>query len=89
MTLHWHDFAGTAGVVMIIGAYFLIQTGRLTAMQLTYILLNLVGALLILLSLLFDFNLSAFLMEIAWVVISLMGMRRLLMERRMGGNAPS
>jgi hypothetical protein len=40
-------------------------------------LLNLTGALLILLSLYFDFNLSAVLMEGAWALVALIGLVRL------------
>jgi hypothetical protein len=78
----WYDAAGIAGVAMILVAYLLLQLGRLGALDLHYSLLNLVGALLIVLSLVFDFNLSAFLMEAAWVLISLIGLRRGLAARR-------
>jgi hypothetical protein len=46
------------------------------------LLLNLVGAGLILLSLAFRFNLSAFLMEAAWALVALYGLARLLIGRR-------
>jgi paired small multidrug resistance pump len=83
MTLYWHDWAGLAGVVFILFAYLFLQLGRLTALDLRYSGLNLAGALLIILSLLFDFNLSAFLMEAAWAAISIIGIRHAL---RMRGN---
>jgi len=38
--------------------------------------LNAVGASLIIISLIFNFNLSAFVMEAIWVVISLFGLYR-------------
>lgn len=82
MNLHWYDMAGMTGVVMILAAYLLLQISRLGALDLRYTLLNLIGALLIILSLLFDFNLSAFLMEAAWVFISLLGIHRGLAARR-------
>ena len=81
MTLHWWDIAGMAGVACILLAYLLLQVGKLDGMGLRYSLLNLIGALLIVLSLLFKFNLSAFLMEAAWVGISIMGIRRALRNR--------
>ena len=81
MTLYWHDWAGMIGVVLILLAYLFLQLGRLAALDLRYSGLNLAGALLIILSLLFDFNLSAFLMEAAWVAISIMGMRHALRLR--------
>jgi hypothetical protein len=46
------------------------------------LIMNLVGAGLILLSLSFRFNLSAFLMEAAWALVALYGLARLLLSRR-------
>jgi hypothetical protein len=43
--------------------------------------LNAVGAGLITLSLCFDFNLSAFLIELAWILISLYGIVARLRQR--------
>lgn len=82
MILYWYDIAGTGGVALIVIAYFMLQIGRWGAQDLRYILLNLAGALLIILSLIFDFNLSAFLMEAAWVLISLFGLHKALSARR-------
>lgn len=82
MNLHWHDWAGMIGVLLILLAYLLLQLGRLGASNLYYSVLNLTGALLIILSLLFEFNLSAFLMEAAWVAISIVGIRQALRLRR-------
>jgi hypothetical protein len=52
------------------------------ATALPYVVSNCLGAALILYSLLFDFNLSAFVIEIVWVLISLVGMARIFLERR-------
>lgn len=78
MNILWHDVAGLIGVGLILLAYFLLQIGRLVALDLAYSILNLVGAALIVLSLIFEFNLAAFVMEIAWVMISLIGIYRVL-----------
>jgi hypothetical protein len=56
--------------------YFLLQTGRIGADNLYFSLLNAVGAALILLSLFYEFNLSAVLMEGFWLAISLYGLAR-------------
>lgn len=76
MTLEWYDFVGTTGVVIILVTYFLLQTERLGSTEVIYSLLNLIGATLIAISLLYDFNLSAFIIEIAWIAISVYGIIR-------------
>ena len=73
MTIEWYDYIGTSGVLMILLAYFLLQTERLASAALSYSVLNLLGGLFITVSLLFDFNLSAFVMEVCWVAISIYG----------------
>jgi hypothetical protein len=84
VTYALHNVIGNIGVVLIVGTYFLVQIGRMSAVQLPYITLNGLGALLILYSLWFDFNLSAFLIEIIWFLISLIGIGRVLVMRRRG-----
>jgi hypothetical protein len=71
-----HDLAGTLGVVLIVGAYLLLQLNRVASNALSYLIANAVGATLILLSLFVEFNLSAVLMEIFWLAISLLGLLR-------------
>ncbi|WP_371396375.1 hypothetical protein [Fretibacter rubidus] len=71
MSYHWYDFVGNIGIVLILGAYAALQIGKLTPQMRLYSVLNAMGAALILVSLYFDFNLSAFLIEIAWLLISL------------------
>ena len=56
----------------------LLQVNKLQSAGLLYSLLNAFGAGLIILSLLDNFNLSAFLMEAFWVLISLVGVVRYL-----------
>ena len=77
MTIDAHDVIGAIGVTMIIAAYFALQAGRLKT-GLRYSLLNGVGAAMILYSLIFDFNLAAFLVEFFWLAISLYGIYRSL-----------
>jgi hypothetical protein len=70
------DIVGIAGVVLLVIVYLLLQIDKLQSSGLTYSLLNAIGASLIIVSLLVDFNLSAFLMEAFWVLISLIGIFR-------------
>ncbi len=74
MDYSWHDVVGNLGVLLIIVTYLLLQLGRLPSQQLSYSLLNALGAALVMVSLLFEFNLSAFMIEFFWLLISLLGM---------------
>ncbi|HEV2363060.1 MAG TPA: hypothetical protein VGS12_02565 [Caulobacteraceae bacterium] len=73
--------AGIAGVGLILAAYALAQLRRLDPLEAPSLLMNLVGALLILASLLAAFNLAAFLMELAWALVAVAGLARLLLKR--------
>jgi hypothetical protein len=76
-TIFWYDWAGYIGVVLVLLAYLLLQARALPGHGLVYQLMNLFGALGVMLSLMFgSFNLPAFLMELAWLLISLYGIGR-------------
>ena len=70
MDYQWHDLIGNAGVIAILATYALLQLDRLEVRDLSYSVLNALGAVFILVSLMFDFNLSSFLIEVVWLVIS-------------------
>jgi paired small multidrug resistance pump len=78
----WYDVSGTVGVVLIVAAYLLLQLERVSGNDLIYLTMNAVGAALILLSLLYEFNLSAFLIELFWLGISLLGIARRMRKTR-------
>ncbi|HZH43271.1 MAG TPA: hypothetical protein VEY50_04235 [Lysobacter sp.] len=82
MSIAWHDVVGLAGVGLMLLAYFGLQAGRVRSDGLDYQLANLIGAALVLVSLLVEFNLSAFVIETAWVLISLYGIVRARRARR-------
>jgi len=82
MDYELHDLIGNVGVLLILGTYLLVQLRRLDATGLPYLLANGLGAGLILVSLARDFNLSAFLIELVWLLISLYGLARIFLERR-------
>lgn len=68
-----YNTIGIAGDVFIISAYFLLQLGKVNAKGLPYLFLNLFGALFIVFSLIFAWNLAAFIVETTWVLISIYG----------------
>lgn len=71
--MEWHDYIGGVGVATLLVTYLLLQVNRIAAQSLLYSQLNAIGALLIMISLSQDFNLSAFVMEASWFVISIIG----------------
>ncbi len=81
MSYGWYDLVGIVGVAIIIGTYLMLQLERLSSSDLTYSVLNAVGASMVIVSLLVDFNLSAFVVEAFWVLISLVGIARYAMAR--------
>jgi len=70
MQYAWYDFAGNIGVALMVLGYLLLQAEKIRSSDLTYSLMNGIGALLVVVSLLYRFNLSAFLVEAFWVLIS-------------------
>ncbi len=80
------DAAGLLGVLLILSAYAGAQLGRLEPRRAPALVMNLAGAGLILWSLMFRFNLAAFLMEACWAVVALYGLVRLI-ARRLRGRA--
>ena len=76
LSIHWYDVAGLVGVVVMLWAFYLLQAGKLRGDSFAYQLMNALGAGAVLLSLVNDFNLSAFVIETCWVLISLYGMVR-------------
>ena len=69
----WYDFVGNIGVFLLLAAYLLLQLNKITSNQISYSIINAVGAILILVSLIFEFNLSAFAIEFFWLLISIVG----------------
>ena len=75
------DGVGMLGAVLIVFVYFLLQAGRIDSRSLLFSVTNGLGASGIIFSLYFDFNLSAFAIELFWLVISFYGVLRALRFR--------
>jgi hypothetical protein len=80
--MKWPDVAGLIGVVLMLAAYVGAQTRRLDPTRLASLLMNLVGPALVIFSLMFAFNLPAFLTEAAWAGAAAAGLARLALKRR-------
>jgi hypothetical protein len=82
LAMRWYDWAGLLGVALTLLAFYLLQAGKVRGDGLGYQLMNAFGAFAVLLSLLYAFNLSAFVLEGLWLVISIYGIVRGRRARR-------
>ncbi len=76
MNFAWYDFVGFTGTLMILAAFAAQQMGKMRGDGAAYQLLNLFGAACILVSLMGSFNISVFVLETAWVLVSAYGLWR-------------
>ena len=83
LSLEWYDWVGVFGTLMVLGAFFLLQDGRLSGTGIVYQLLNLFGAGGVLVSLIGKFNVSVFLLEVTWVAMSAYGIVRTYKARKL------
>ena len=81
MGYEWYDLLGTLGVIIILWCYLSLQLGKIESEDIWFSLLNGTGAMLIIVSLLYEFNFSAFLMELFWLLISIFGIVKALKHR--------
>ncbi len=84
MLFNWHDLVGMIGVIIVLAAYLLLQLETVSSTGMSYSVANGLGAVLILTSLVNEFNLSAFVVESAWLVISMVGLIRCVLRKRSG-----
>jgi membrane-bound ClpP family serine protease len=82
MQLSLTDLIGILGVIIIIIGYMLLQLERMDAKDLSFSVLNTFGAFLIIISLLYDWNLSSFIMEFTWMMISFYGIVKYFKVKR-------
>lgn len=75
------DMVGILGVLMMSLAYALVSMKKIDAGGFWYPLVNAIGSALVIVSLFFQWNLSAFLMEGIWLLISLIGVLRALRKK--------
>jgi uncharacterized membrane protein YgcG len=80
------NIIGIIGVALIVIAYFLNQSGKMASDSLPFPVLNLAGAVLILVSLWWSWNLPSFIMECIWISISAVGILRILKNTKAQAN---
>lgn len=70
------DVVGMVGVVIVVITYFLLQSEKIDSKGFLYSFLNAVGSLLVVYSLLYNWNLASFILEFFWILISLYGLKK-------------
>lgn len=83
------DGIGILGTVLVVLAYYLLQLERVDPRGLGYNLINLLGAVLLLISLWFHFNLASFIIEIFWIAASLIGLWKYWRRQDSAGQSTS
>lgn len=81
------DIIGIVGTLLVVGSYFLMQLDKLNPKSIRFNLINLFGAIFLLISLLVHFNLASFIIELFWIAASLIGIYKHIIQKR--GSTPS
>ena len=76
------DIIGMTGTFLVVGAFFMLQLGKAAPTGLLYNIMNLSGAILLLISLCYNFNLASFVIEIFWIAASLIGLYKYLKAKQ-------
>ena len=78
------DVIGCLGAVLVLITYAFLQVGKLKSNGFLYSFLNFVAAFMILISLFYSWNLAAFVMEVAWMMISAYGVIKVILLDKLG-----
>ena len=74
---------GLVGVAVYLGSYALLQLGMVRGTSYTYSSLNILAATCVPLSLIHAFNVSSLLIQVSWILISVIGMARVFFLTQM------
>jgi hypothetical protein len=72
------DIIGVVGVSFVLITYYLLQIEKIDSKGFWYSFLNLFGAVLIMYSLMYNWNLASVIIEIFWIAISAYGVWKYL-----------
>ena len=73
LSLNFFDWIGILGSLLIAGAYYGVSNNIFSPKRLVYHLINLIGSVLILLSLYYKPNPGAIMIELLWIFIATLG----------------
>lgn len=72
---------GMLGTACVVGVYVLLQLDKVDAKGFAYNFWNLLGAILLLISLFVHFNLASFVIELFWIGASLVGLVKYIQRK--------
>ncbi len=76
------EIIGVIGVALILYAYFALQSSRMSPSQPRFHLINFLGAMAVIFSLIYDWNLAQFVLEAVWAALSVLGLVICLRRRQ-------
>ncbi|WP_299984196.1 hypothetical protein [uncultured Ruegeria sp.] len=81
-SLTFVDAIGSFGALIVVAAYFATQMRMMNSDDLAFPIVNLIGSILIVFSLIQNFNLASMLIEGFWIIISVIGIIQYFRLRR-------
>lgn len=75
------DIIGSIGVFFVVIAYLLLQINKLNTKNISFSVLNAIGSLMILYSLIYNWNFASVMIESFWIIISFIGIYNSLKHR--------
>ena len=81
ISFNFLDWIGIIGSLMIAGAYYGVSNSYLNPEKLPFHLINLLGSILILISLYFKPNPGAILIELLWIFIATLGIYNFYLKK--------
>ncbi|GAB4162482.1 MAG: hypothetical protein Tsb006_0730 [Rickettsiaceae bacterium] len=76
------DIVGLMGVFLVVTSFFLLQAEKFTPDSTGYLLFNFFGALMLLFSLYYNWNLASVIIECLWLTITIYGIIKFKLFRK-------
>ena len=77
------NIIGMTGTALVVGSFFMLQLEKMSPQDLGYNVMNLSGAILLLISLGYNFNLASVVIELFWIGASLIGLYKYVNQRKL------
>lgn len=74
---------GLLGAAIVLVAYFMLSAGKMRSDSYAYPIMNMLGSIGVIVSLMWQWNLASFTINSVWVLISLVGIWRIWRKRKL------